>query len=195
MGPCNSAEGESPDNWGDVPPEMQESDRMRVNKQTGELEAIDDDNRPESDFFEFEAEEVKEGEQFLSVKPWKAAAAVEPDNHPPVDKSKPDQTYCLEHVYGYRCQDSRMTVYYNPDGNITYMTACLGVILDKANNTQTFFGGGEVENESKQTASSQEHHNNDITSMNVNVCGDRTRAVTGQVGKNPAVFVWDTQTG
>ena len=108
MGPCNSAESESPEeNWGEIPEELQDNGRMRVNKQTGELEPIDDEAKPESDFFEFEAEEVKEGEQFLSVKPWKAAAAVEPEDHPPVDKSKPDQAYELEYVYGYRCQDSR----------------------------------------------------------------------------------------
>ena len=88
-----------------------------------------------------------------------------------------------------------MTVYYNPAGNICYMTACLGVILDKNENTQRFFGGGEVENESKQTASSSNHHSNDIMAMNVNVAGDRSRAVTGQVGKSPAVFVWNTETG
>jgi len=135
MGPCNSAETESPSaaGWGEEPSDMGAASRMRT--VNGEVQEIDDDKRPESDFFEFEAEEVKEGEQFLSVKPWKAAAAVEPENHPPVEKSKPDETYQLEYVYGYRCFDTRMTVYYNPEGNITYMTAALGVILDKATNT------------------------------------------------------------
>ena len=75
------------------------------------------------------------------------------------------------------------------------MTACLGVILDKASNTQTFFGGGEVENKNKIVSSSQNHHSNDIMSLNVNACGDRSKAVSGQVGKNPAVFIWDTTTG
>ena len=83
-------------------------------------------------------------------------------------------------------------MYYNPDGNVTYMTACLGVILDKTSNTQTFFGGGEVENKNKIVSSSQNHHSNDIMSMNVNVTGNREMAVTGQVGKNPAVFIWNT---
>lgn len=31
--------------------------------------------------------------------------------------------------------------------------------------------------------------------MNVNATGDRQWAVTGQVGKFPSVFVWNTQTG
>lgn len=59
------------------------------------------------------------------------------------------------------------------------MTACLGVILDKNSNTQTFFGGGEVENTSKQVASDAKHHNNDIMCMKVNNTGDRSTAVTG----------------
>ena len=75
------------------------------------------------------------------------------------------------------------------------MTACLGVILDQATNTQTFFGGGECENESKQISSTEHSHNNDIMSMSVNTHGDRQWAVTGQVGKWPSVFVWNTQTG
>lgn len=38
-------------------------------------------------------------------------------------------------------------------------------------------------------------HNNDIESMNVNTHGDRTIAATGQVGKNAAIFTWNTTTG
>ena len=67
--------------------------------------------------------------EFLAVKPW-IGAVKEPDDHPPVNKSPPDEVYELEYVYGYRCEDSRQNVYYNPEGKIVYMTACLGVILD-----------------------------------------------------------------
>lgn len=38
----------------------------------------------------------------MAVKPW-IGAIVEPTNHPPVNKSQPDETYELEYVYGYRC--------------------------------------------------------------------------------------------
>lgn len=75
------------------------------------------------------------------------------------------------------------------------MTACLGVILDQASNTQVFFGGGEVENTSKQIASDQDHHNNDVMCMDVNTSGGRDKAVTGQVGKSPSIFIWDTSSG
>lgn len=75
------------------------------------------------------------------------------------------------------------------------MTACLGVILDKEANTQKYFGGGPVENTSKQVASDKSHHNNDIMCLSVNTSGDREWAVTGQVGKSPSIFVWNTRTG
>lgn len=155
MGPCSSAEdGSQPEGaWGEHHDELEmEGQRSRSGKD-GEDIAIEDcnENRPEDDghFFEFEVDEVREGEQFLSVRPWKAAAAVKPDNTPEENRSKPDVTYKLEHVYGYRCQDTKANVYYNPSGNVVYFTACLGVILDKEENRQTYFGGGEVDDESK----------------------------------------------
>ena len=42
----------------------------------------------------------------------------------------------IEHVYGYRCQDSRQNVYYTNENKVCYMTACLGVVLDQGSNTQ-----------------------------------------------------------
>ena len=105
MGGCHSGDAESPgDGWDNL---EAEGVRRKTNKQTGELEEIGDDDRPEDDCFEFEADEVVTGEQFLAVRPWKAAAAIEPTDHPEVDETVPDVTYTLEHVYGYRCQDSK----------------------------------------------------------------------------------------
>jgi hypothetical protein len=129
----------------------------------------------------------------MAVKPW-IGAVKEPNNHPEVDESQPDKTLQLEYVYGYRCQDSRQNVFYNPDGNPVYMTAALGVILDKGSNTQTFFGGGEVENKAKNVSNDKHHHSDDIMCLKVNVNGNRQWAVTGQTGKSPAVHVWNTVT-
>lgn len=168
--------------------------RSTVNKKTEAVEEhMSDVSRPENDFFEIDEEVVEETKEFLAVKPWIGQIA-EPDSHPEWDASPPDQSYQLEYVYGYRCQDSRQNVYFNPDGNIVYSTAAIGVILDTANNTQTFFGGGESENQSKQVSNTRNSHNNDITALNVNA-SDRQWAVSGQVGKNPSIFVWNTQTG
>lgn len=65
-----------------------------------------EDNKPETDCFEFELEEAADGEQFMAVKPW-IGAIKEPEPCPEVIKDAPDVTYCIEHVYGYRCEDSR----------------------------------------------------------------------------------------
>jgi len=167
----------------------------KINVQTGEEENFDPAEQDEADFF-FEVEEDVEldAKEFMAVKPW-IGAVKEPDDHPPVEKEKPEGTYVLDHVYGYRASDSRQNVYYNPDGKVCYMTACLGVILNPEDNHQQFFGGHEVENVSKQVASDMNHHTNDIMCMSVNTTNTREWAVTGQVGKSPSVHVWSTLDG
>lgn len=166
--------------------------RMVYNKKTGEARMCDagkDEDGREDDFFEVEE---AEGEQFMSVRPW-IGQITEPDSHNPVNNEQPDTTYALEYVYGYRCADSRQNVYFNAQGQATYMTAALGVILDPASNTQKFFGGGEVDQTAKNVANDLKHHTDDIMCVRVN--NDRTCAVSGQVGSKPTIFKWDACTG
>jgi len=139
----------------------------------------------------FEQEEAV-GDAFMAVKPW-IGAVVEPSDHPKPNPSPPKEDYKLSYVFGYRAEDSRNNVYYNADGNIVYMTACLGVILNKSDNTQQFFGGNEVENAAKQHATDENNHTNDITSIGIS--SDRTLACSGQNGSQPTVFIWDAITG
>ena len=113
------------------------------------------------------------------------------DNPPNADA--PDVKYDLEYVYGYRCADSRQNVYLNDDGNAVYMTAALGVILDIGSNTQKFFGGGQVENTSKQTANDNNSHTNDI--MAISISDDRKTMCSGQVGSSPVGFTWCPSAG
>ena len=115
-------------------------------KRQGGSRHADEDHE---DFFEVD-EAV--GQQTMAVKPWIGQIA-EPTNHNPENPEKPDETYALEYVYGYRSADSRQNCHFNTAGNAVYMTAALGVVLDHGSNTQKFFGGGEVENSSKITAS------------------------------------------
>jgi len=112
----------------------------------------------------------------MAVRPW-IGQIIEPESHNPVDNSKPDQTYELEYVYGYRCADTRQNAYWNSDKQATYMTAALGVILDPSSNTQKFFGGGEVDNTSKKVANDQNGHTNDI--MAISICSKRKQAISG----------------
>lgn len=80
--------------------------RTKFDRATGEYVEVDMDVRekPEDDFFEFEAIEVEAGKEFLAVKPW-VGAVVAPSDPPPVDKSQPDVQYELEYAYGYRSAD------------------------------------------------------------------------------------------
>jgi WD40 repeat protein len=111
----------------------------------------------------------------------------------PPNPSAPDVKYELEYVYGYRCADTRQNVYFNANGEAVYMTAALGVILNFQNNTQKFFGGGQVANTAKNVANDENGHTDDL--MALMVSSDKKICVSGQVGPSPAVFVWDPVTG
>jgi len=73
------------------------------------------------------------------------------------------------------------------------MTAALGVILDPKTNTQSFFGGGEVDCTAKNVANDNDHHTDDILSIAIDPA--RQTAVSGQVGSAPTIFCWDACTG
>lgn len=59
-----------------------------------------------------EVDDVSHGDEFGAVKPW-LGAIVEPTYHPPKNNTKPDITYNIDFVYGYRTEDVRMNLYYN----------------------------------------------------------------------------------
>jgi len=89
---------------------------------------------------------------------------------------KPDSALELQHVFGYRCSDSRQNCHWNCNGDVVYMTAALGVVMDMECN-QKYFGGGEVANTAKNVANDMDAHCDDI--MCLQVSEDRTTAVTG----------------
>jgi hypothetical protein len=48
----------------------------------------------------------------------------------------PDASISLEHVFGYRCHDTRNNLRYIPDSNdIVYHSAAIVVIMDKTTRT------------------------------------------------------------
>ena len=65
----------------------------------------------------------------MAVLPWKGQIE-EPENHNPINPSKPDLELELDYVYGYRCNDSRQNLYYNNNKQAVYMTAALGVVMN-----------------------------------------------------------------
>lgn len=128
----------------------------------------------------------------MAVLPWIGQIA-EPDHHNEPNPAKPDVTYDLEYVYGYRSADTRQNVKFNCNGEVVYMTAAVGVILDTGSNTQKFFGGKCAETSHKSKANDMDQHTDDILALAIS--NDRKTVVTGQVGQAPVLFTWDACTG
>jgi len=79
------------------------------------------------------------------------------------------------------------------------MVAAMGVVLNTTTGQQRFYGGGETEYTSKQKemvnkaeADMTPFHRDDIISLDISA--DRKKIVTGEIGKFPAVHIWDSVT-
>ena len=128
---------------------------------------------------DFAIESVGEGDQFLAVKPWEGVVKNSvPSNYKPSksETNPPDACLQLEYIHGYRCHDSRNNLRYNNLGEVVYHTAAVGVVLNQKTNTQKHFLA----------------HTDDITAFDISP--DGKLAVTGEVGKEPVIHVWDTNT-
>lgn len=145
-------------------------------------------------------DDLDAGDQFMAVKPW--LGAVKPPTIEPLhpDPSPPDVSFTFDFVHGYKSDQVRQNLFYNSTGKPVYMTAALGIILDTQNRTQVIFGGGEEAPMKKgqramrkQQVSGQYGHNDDI--MALAISDDRKKVVTGSMGREPMVFVWDAETG
>jgi len=74
-----------------------------------------------------------------------------------------------------------MNLKYTSDGRVVYHAAALGIVLDKKNNTQTFF----------------EKHDEDIVCLDIhpgrNICASGQMAKTGKA-KIIDIYVWECDT-
>ncbi|XP_064600933.1 echinoderm microtubule-associated protein-like 6 [Liolophura sinensis] len=100
------------------------------------------------------------------------------DDMKPGDKRKraPADGLKLKYVHGYRGYDCRNNVFYTQTGEIVYHVAAVGVVYTREKNEQRFY----VE------------HTDDILCLCIHPLKDYV--ATGQVGRDPTVHVWDTQT-
>ena len=90
--------------------------------------------------------------------------------------AKPKVSPVLDYVFGVREKDVRNNVRYTSKGQIAYHTAAVGIVLNAEKNTQSFFN----------------KHTDDIIAMDVSL--DGTKAVTGEIGPKPWIYVWDCET-
>lgn len=60
----------------------------------------------------FQVEDVGDGDEMMSVLPWKGAI-MEPENPPPLEYEIPTDDYDIEFVYGVRTEEVRKHVHFN----------------------------------------------------------------------------------
>ncbi|OMJ72735.1 hypothetical protein SteCoe_28741 [Stentor coeruleus] len=154
----------------------------RNSRKKGKSVVQQDVQKEENEGF-FKVEKPNQGDQMLCIKPWLGALKA-PEQPPIINDAPPKASLVLEYAYGYRCFDARQNLYYTSDPNcIVYMTAAIGVVLNKSTNTQQIFGGGPV--------TSDYGHTDDITSLAIHPHKDII--ATGEVGKNPKICIWSAR--
>ena len=143
----------------------------------------EEDHMPNDEEGNYFKSEEMEGTEFGAVKPWvgevqastpKDFKITKTSHLPPTQGIKK-----LRYVFGYRAFDTRMNIKYTCDPNkIVYHTAALGVVLDKSNNTQTFFT----------------NHEEDVVALAIHP--NKRIVATGQMAKAGKakmidLFIWD----
>nr|XP_021335612.1 echinoderm microtubule-associated protein-like 6 [Danio rerio] len=88
----------------------------------------------------------------------------------------PDEGLRLQFVHGYRGCDCRNNLFYTQAGEVVYHVAAVAVVYNRQQHTQRFYLG----------------HDDDILSLTVHPLKDYV--ASGQVGRDPAIHVWDIQT-
>lgn len=111
------------------------------------------------------------------------------------DKSKPDVTLQLEHIHGFNgCHVKQAAFFGKSNNEMVFPAAAVGVVTDLKTNTQRFFGGAEVPKEYEKFDKAAGVHTDTITAIDMAGGDLRNIIVTGEMGKNSTVHVWDTDT-
>uniref|UniRef100_G3Q8V6 EMAP like 6 n=1 Tax=Gasterosteus aculeatus aculeatus TaxID=481459 RepID=G3Q8V6_GASAC len=88
----------------------------------------------------------------------------------------PEEGLRLQFVHGYRGFDCRNNLFYSQTGEVVYHVAAVAVVYNRLQHSQRFYLG----------------HDDDILSLTVHPLKDYV--ASAQVGRDPAVHVWDIQT-
>uniref|UniRef100_A0A4W6DSW6 EMAP like 6 n=1 Tax=Lates calcarifer TaxID=8187 RepID=A0A4W6DSW6_LATCA len=88
----------------------------------------------------------------------------------------PEEGLRLQFVHGYRGFDCRNNLFYSQAGEVVYHVAAVAIVYNRLQHSQRFYLG----------------HDDDILSLAVHPLKDYV--ASAQVGRDPAVHVWDIQT-
>ncbi|KAM3930547.1 echinoderm microtubule-associated protein-like 6 isoform 4-T4 [Leptodactylus fuscus] len=88
----------------------------------------------------------------------------------------PEESLKLKFVHGYRGYDCRNNLFYTQTGEVVYHVAAVAVVYNRLQHSQRLYLG----------------HDDDILSLAIHPVKDYV--ATGQIGRDAAIHVWDTQT-
>ncbi|XP_069350552.1 echinoderm microtubule-associated protein-like 6 isoform X1 [Eulemur rufifrons] len=88
----------------------------------------------------------------------------------------PEDSLKLQFIHGYRGYDCRNNLFYTQTGEVVYHIAAVAVVYNRQQHSQRLYLG----------------HDDDILSLTIHPVKDFV--ATGQVGRDAAIHVWDTQT-
>eukprot|EP00727_Mastigamoeba_balamuthi_P005313 m51a1_g14780 hypothetical protein (1397) ;mRNA; r:446353-450955 len=141
--------------------------------------SIPDDDSETSHELDIDGQQKEKGKPslpgtwFTAIRPW-LGAIFPPTNAPTIPVEKPAASVALDFVYGYRGHDARENLHFLANGEIVYSAAGVGIVMHPDTRKQRFFIG----------------HTDDIVSLTLHPNGQTV--ATGQVGKDPAIIVWDS---
>jgi len=126
----------------------------------------------------------KTKKHYMMSKPWiNTAKRSRPEEYTDASKHRMKKKLQLEHVYGYRAQDVRNTLFYALGGTVVYIAAALGICVnpqsDIAARQQRYMSG----------------HNDDILSIDVHTSTKQNRSIvaTGEIGAAPKIIIWQAE--
>jgi WD40 repeat protein len=125
---------------------------------------------------------TKNKRHYMEKMSWfKASKKYRPDNIKDRTNETIEKYLSLEHVYGFRGQDTRNNLSYTGDGEILFTAAALGIVVDPTTNKQQFMS----------------EHSDDIISIATSDVKKKRRAfsyvATGEIGRNPKIIVWESR--
>lgn len=109
-----------------------------------------------------------------------------------IDKNVPSAEFEIEHVYGYRAHDCNNNLHYTEHGEVSFMTAALGVVMDTTTGRQRVYGGKECPMLPKGQAPLCGQHKDDIKAFCISA--DRKLIATGESRSSSSVHIWDPVT-
>ena len=129
----------------------------------------------------FEEEIIDHADESGPVKPW-LENVLAPDAPIEENISYPNYNLKIEHVYGFKTENSRKNIFFYQQDKIIYSVSSICIIQNLDDNTQRLFGGFPLKEQ-------KECHDNIITAIDF-LNSDVAMAATGQCGLVPKILVW-----